>query len=324
MNGKIVVNVEAFSQSFIPEKILHREKELAHLLHNLQNFVSTVIIGLCGSGKTLLIKRAVQNFNNSKKGNAYYIDCSVYQTTYSVLKEVIPRSEFVLYRSNYELIKELLKQTKERKFTICLDNFEHLKEKELITKFMTIGLSVILVSDNEESLSSLSENIRSNIPSIVRLSNYTTEQAFDILKDRAERAFSKWTYTDAVLKKIAEKIKGNISLGINALKVAAFKAESENKKALEESDIPEISNDCPPKLSEDEKILLNILKEWKSLPSCRLYAFYRGKARHPKGERAFRNYMQSLCTKNLVKAIGDKRGRIYEIIEVEENALDEG
>jgi len=320
MNQKIIVNVEALSQSFIPEKILHREKELAQLSDNLQNFVSTTIIGSCGFGKTTLVKRTVQNFNNSKKGHACYVDCTVYQTTYSVLKEIIPKSEFVLYRSNYELIKELLKQTKERKFAICLDNFEHLKEKELIAKFMTIGLSVILVSDNEENFSSLSENIRSNIPSIIRLSNYSAEQAFDILKDRAEKALAKWTYSDSVIKKIAERIKGNIALGINALKLAALKAESENKKAVEESDVPEISNDCPAKLSEDERVLLNILKEWKSLPSCRLYAFYREHARHPKGERAFRNYMQSLCTKNLAKAIGDKRGRIYEIVESGQDA----
>jgi len=34
--------------------------------------------------------------------------------------------------------------------------------------------------------------------------------------------------------------------------------------------------------------------------------------------------VQSLCSKNLAKAIGDKRGRIYEIIEAEENAPSEG
>jgi len=189
---------------------------------------------------------------------------------------------------------------------------------------MTIGLSVVLVSDSEESFFLLSENIRSNVPSIIRLYNYTPEQAFDILKDRAEKALAKWTYTDSVIRKIAEKIKGNISLGINALKVAALKAESENKKAIEEANVPEISNDCPPKLSEDERVLLRILQEWKSLPASRLFAFYRERARHPKQERAFRNYMQSLCSKNFAKAIGDKRGRIYEIVEAEEDVVSEG
>jgi hypothetical protein len=59
---------------------------------------------------------------------------------------------------------------------------------------------------------------------------------------------------------------------------------------------------------------LKILQEWKSLPASRLFAFYREKASYPKGERSFRNYMQSLCSKGLVKALGDKRGRTYEIV----------
>jgi len=57
------------------------------------------------------------------------------------------------------------------------------------------------------------------------------------------------------------------------------------------------------------------------LPARRLYDFYIQNTRHPKSERSFRNYMESLCSKGLVKAIGEKRGRVYEILEVEENVI---
>jgi Cdc6-like AAA superfamily ATPase len=134
------------------------------------------------------------------------------------------------------------------------------------------------------------------------------------LKDRAEKALAKGTYSDQVIKKIAEKIKGNITLGMNALKLAALQAEREGKKAIEESDV-QINEDCPPKLSEDEKFLLKILEEWKSLPASRLYDFYVQSTKHPKGERSFRNYMENLCSKGLVKAIGEKKGRIYELVD---------
>jgi len=212
------------------------------------------------------------------------------------------------------LIKELLRQARERKFTICLDNFEKLKDKDLIGRFISLGLNVVLISDNEENFFLLSENIRSNIPSIIKLQTYTIDQSFDILKERAKKALAKSTYSDAIIRKIAEKIKGNIALGINALKVASLKAESENKKTIEETDI-QIANDCPPKLKPDEKVILKILEEWKSLPASRLYDFYVQNIRHPKGERSFRNYMENLCSKGLVKAIGEKRGRIYEVVE---------
>jgi Cdc6-like AAA superfamily ATPase len=312
MNSQILVNLEVLSLSYLPEKLLHREREKAQLLNNIRSSINTFICGNNGSGKTSLVKHVLHSLN--KKELAFYVDCSVYQTTYSVLKEILPKSEFILYRSNYELIKELLKQAKERKFTICLDNFEKLKDKDLIARFMSIGLCVVLISDNEENFYLLNENIRSNIPSVIKLQPYSVEQSFDILKDRVEKALVKWTCTDQVIRKIAEKIKGNITLGINALKLAALKAEREGKKVIEESDI-QINNDCPPKLSEDEKVLLKILEEWKSLPASRLYDLYVQKTRHPKGERSFRNYMESLCSKGLAKAIGDKRGRIYEVVE---------
>jgi len=318
MNSEILINTEVLSQSGIPEKLLHREKELSHLISNIKNSINTLITGSNGSGKTTLVKQAI---DKSKIG--VYVDCSLYQTTYSVLKEIIPNSRLVLYRSNYELLKELYKKSRDNKFTVCLDHFEHLKDIDIIGKFMSLGLTVVLVSENEDCLLELEGSVRSNISSTIKLSQYTVDQTFDILKNRAELALAKWTYTDAVIRKIAELCEGNISLGLNVLKVAALKAEGENKKAIEEVDIP-IIEDCPLKLNADEKILLKILEEWKSLPSSRISDFYMQKARHPKGERSFRNYMESLCSKGLIKAIGDKRGRIYEIVQGEENVSSEG
>ncbi|MEO0278637.1 MAG: NB-ARC domain-containing protein, partial [candidate division WOR-3 bacterium] len=254
MSGEIIVNADVLLPTYMPEKLMHREKELAQLKRNLQNFVNTFITGPCGSGKTTLAKKALQCIGNSKKAYACYIDCTVYQTTYSILKEIVPRSEFIFYRSNYELIKELMKQARERKFVVCLDNFEIMKDYELIAKFLSMGICLVLVSDAEESFSLLTENVRSNIPSIMRLQGYSSEQTFEILKDRADKALARWSCTDAVLKKIADSVKGNIALAINALRVAALAAEGKGKKAVEEADIPEIE-DCPPKLSADEKML---------------------------------------------------------------------
>lgn len=310
----IITNSEYLSETYSPEKLLHREKEKSQLLNNLKNSVSTLVYGVSGSGKSSLVKHVLKQVDN--KVFTAYIDCAVYQTTYSILKEIVPRAQFILCRSNYELLKELRRELKKRKFIVCLDNYEKLKDKDLIKKFLLLGLTLVLITDNEENLLLLTEDVRAKL-SRIKLQPYTTDQTFDILKHRAEKALAKWTYTDAIIRKIAERVKGNITLGINLLKLAALNAENEGKKAIEESDIPEVE-DCPVKLSSDERLLLKILKEWKSLPASRLYDFYVRSLRYPKGQRSFRNYMQSLCLKGLVRAIGEKRGRIYEI--VDENA----
>jgi hypothetical protein len=38
------------------------------------------------------------------------------------------------------------------------------------------------------------------------------------------------------------------------------------------------------------------------------------RARHPKSRRSFRNYMQNLCAMGFVRNVGEKRGRVYEIV----------
>ncbi|MDH5733089.1 MAG: hypothetical protein OEY88_04820 [Candidatus Bathyarchaeota archaeon] len=67
-------------------------------------------------------------------------------------------------------------------------------------------------------------------------------------------------------------------------------------------------------MSADERILVNILREQKSLASNALDGFYSQRAWHPKSRRSFRNYMQNLCTMGLVRNLGEKRGRVYEIV----------
>jgi cell division control protein 6 len=314
MNLKIVTNSEILSQSHIPERLLHREKELAQLKSNITNSVNTFIYGPCGSGKTSLVKKAVQNFS-SAKARAIYIDCSLYQTTNAILREMLSDRP-VFSRSNYDLLKRLCERAKNLKLIICLDHAEKLKQTEIISKFISLGFTVVIVSDNEDFLHAIDPWTRSNIAGMLRLEGYTAEQAFEILKERAEQALAGGSYTDELLRGIVEKSKENIALAINALKASALKAESEGRKAIDDVDADAvlIEHDCPNKLTHDEKILLKILKEWGSLPASRLFAFYQEKASYPKGERSFRNYMQALCSKGLAKAVGDKRGRIYEIV----------
>lgn len=319
MNQRILINPEALSQSFIPEKLLHREKEFTQL-SNTMGLVNTFVYGQIGSGKTLLLRNVIDNYNTAKKGRAVYIDCSLYQTTNAIFHEIlVSLNSIVSSKSNYELTKRL--KAKIRRLDcpviICLDHFERLKEVETVNRILSLGLGLVIVSESFDAYRRLNLEAKSKIANIMEIQTYTTDQAFEILKSRAEQALEQYSYSEDTIRKIVKISQGNITLAFVILKTLALKAESQGKKSLDDVEF-EYEVDCPDeRLSRDEKVIVSILKEWRSLPSSRLYDFYTEKARHPKGRRSFRNYMQNLCAKGYVKIIGAKRGRVYELVDQE-------
>ena len=319
MDAKIIVNAELLNPVHVPETLPYREKELALVSKNATNGVNTFVWGPPGCGKTALMKTVcIQSSSVSKR--VVYIDCSLYQTVNSVLREILT-DRLVFSRSNYDLLKKLNEKTKANKATVCLDHFDRTRESDIVSKLIGIGLSIVAVGTNEDTLDELNLRTRSSISSMIHLNEYTPEQAFSLLKARAELALSKWTYKESTLRKIVEKTKGNIALSLNILRACALHAESQDKKTIEEIELAEIlrHHDCPANLAEDEQTLLNILEEQKSLPSNTLFQLYRSLAKYPKQDRSFRKYMAKLREKGLVKAIGDRTGRYYEIIGGEKN-----
>lgn len=119
-----------------------------------------------------------------------------------------------------------------------------------------MNLILVLVTDEEEHLSLVPEDIRAKLNK-AEFQPYTTDQVFEILKDRTEKALFKWSYSEELLRKIADMSNGDVTIAINLLRQAALNAENNSKKSVEESDIPK-TEDCTLKLNPDEKVLLEI------------------------------------------------------------------
>jgi Cdc6-like AAA superfamily ATPase len=319
MGSKILKNPEILSEEFFPDKIINREQELKQI-NNSFGFVNSFIYGSVGSGKTLLLKKAILDHDSTQRIKALYINCSLYQTTNAVFHEVLRSlNRVVVTKSNYELTKRIRARLRHLNFTItiCFDHFEYLKETDTLNKLLSLGINVIITAESMDSYRKLDAEAKSKITNIIEISPYTYQQTLEIINVRAEKALEKYTFSEKTIEKIVRLSEGNISLGLGLLKSLALKAESLDKNSLDDLKLNYEANSPNKKLSVDERILLSILKEWKSLPSSRLYDFYTEKTKHPKGKRSFRNYMESLCFKGLVRTVGEKRGRIYELLEDE-------
>jgi Cdc6-like AAA superfamily ATPase len=313
MNLKITENQEKFSLLDTPEKLLFRENEYSQLVTNIKNSANTLVHGPLGSGKTTLLRRASQELS-TVSAKVVFIDCSLYQTANAVLRELLIDRP-IASRSNYDLLKRLIERARNNKPTICLDHIENLKEKEVIGQLMQIGLCVVIACNGAECISSLDLRARVGIASVLELKPYTEEQTFRILKKVTDEVPGAKDISDEILSTIAAKTRGNITLALNILKTMVFKSQAQGKDILEDINSILIEHDYSGKLNHDEKLLMQVLREWKSLPASRLYDFYVQRSKHPKSERAFRNYMSDLASKGLAKSIGEKRGRVYEIIE---------
>ena len=303
---------KSLSPDYVPEEILFRGEELKRLEKLLNLGANVFIYGPPGSGKTLLVKKVLENYSQS---STFYLDCSLYQTVNAILREIL-WDKLVFSRSNYDLLKKLSERARKGKLVVCLDNADKLKELDAIEKLMAVGVTVVVAAQKKELYEALHPRARSMITEIIELKPYTREQVLEILRRRAYQSLSPRSFNDEILEKIASRAKGSASLAINALRTCALRAELGGERELSEGLVNAVMSqlDCPAKLNEDEKLLLEILSEHKRLKAGSLYEAYYSIAPEPKEERTFRKYMKRLCTLGLVRARGDKKGRVYEIV----------
>ncbi len=311
----ITINQRALLEQEPAKKLTYRETEYRQLASNLKNSINTILYGPPGSGKTALLKQTAIEANSSKI-RAIYIDCSLYQTANTVLREILIDRP-VASRSNYDLLKKLIERMRNNKYLVCLDHIESLRQKEIIGQIMQIGTCVAVAGETVECLAGQGLTAKNSIGSMIELKPYTPEEAVGIVQERISGNVEGVTCSIGTIMKIAQTTKGNMASILNILKVAALRAQNEKIGSIEDIDLKDVLSeyDCPEGLNTDERLIMQILHEWKSLSASRLRDFYVKKSRYPKSERAFRNYMENLCSKGLVKALGETRGRTYEIVE---------
>jgi Cdc6-like AAA superfamily ATPase len=303
-------------------RLLYREQEMEKILVSMQAGINTYIYGSIGTGKTTTVKHAIEKFSDARN-KALYVSCSTCKTEYSVLKEIIDRINdlfvqkiFIETRSNYDLVKRLRKEREkiESLKIVVLDHLQSLEEPETIDGLLEIGFAVILVSDNPKAISKLGPQAQSNFGNTIPFNDYTHEQIVKLLESKARHLLGEGSYRESLVVKVAQLCNGNIGYGETLLLAAALEAVNSKKDTVDETDIPELQTKGET-LSHDEKIILEILKEQKSMKGGQLYKAYCERTKFAKAERTFRNYVQQLCEKNLVKAIGTNKGRAYEILE---------
>lgn len=316
---KIVKNADFLNPAFLPKVLLFREGVEGQVFLSVSQRVNTFLYGSEGAGKTALTKRVISKLNDQRI-TGLYIDCSLSQTSTSVLREVLYKlwdtiGSFrgIVSRSRSEMICRLRQKIGKIKPVVCLDDIEYLKEMETVHLLINLGLTVLLISRQTRIFLKIDKQTRSRITNFVKLPDYSQEETREIVSSWVEDTLHESSYSQGFIKKLVGICKGNITLAKNLVRDAVLRAEARGSRTVGPEDIrflPVLNFELNP----DERIIFKILEKERKMESRALFETYRERVSYPKGERSFRNYMRHLCDRRLVRPIQIGKRRWYEIV----------
>jgi len=324
-NNKILVNQEAFEEVFVPERLFHRDGQRNELVRCLQPSLSggkplnAFLYGATGTGKTVLTRHVLKELEEkTSKVRTVYVNCWQ-STTHSLLSNILRElGEFLTGKEpGEELVARLRKYGT---FILALDEVDQMSDLNLLYNFVRGGVALICISNDPNALLNIDFRIKSSLSlEPIEFPQYKTNEIYDIVKDRATFALAPNSISQDLLRKVAEYSLGDARVALNILRVAALNAEQKGKKiGLEdvkkgwaESKFLKREKRIED-LNEHQKILVEILRG-KQLSSKELYSEYAKSVEKPISERMYRNYMEELVKKCIVKRRGTSRWRVFEI-----------
>jgi len=343
---RIIKDPKVLTSNHIPDKLLFRDELKKKIQDKVKIGVGNILlIGDTGTGKTVTIKKAIEEMNNVLLVD---INCSIENTFATITKKTIKTLKNLNYfeagKSRGQLAEDLirvLKTKRQKKVVFLFDEIDKLIEKErdhqeILTPILENTTSnIILISNRYEALKKLESRIESRLhPEKIIVERYHAGQITDILFSRAEEGLEKNSYKQIVLAHIARhcyQTSGDIRDALSLLFEVSQLAESKQQKIT-----LELLDEAQEKLEEIEfeRMLADltlhqlIIVAGVAKLSCeevegyaeinKLYNFYEITAKNqgskPVGFRQFENIIKKLKFKSFVRTElrtpKNRRGRL--------------
>lgn len=295
----IFKNIDAFNPDYVPENYLHRESQMEALAICLRpalkggNPINTVVLGSPATGKTTAINKIFNIVEgNSDKLVCVYVNCQLHTTRFNIFSQIynkifghMPPETGVPFSRIYGSIMKYLKD-EGKSMVVALDDVSYLFHSKNANKifydilraheeFQGVRTGIFAILSDIEFRHMLDKNVNSVfIPQEIIFEPYTTQEMFDILKDRIKAGFYPDVISDDLLNEIAEHASsaGDLRMGIDLLRVSGNFAEADASKTIEKKHLMEALQNTDSAnlkstlktLSNDEKILLKAITEFNN------------------------------------------------------------
>jgi len=179
--------IKQLTDEYIPEQILHREKQIEEIKKVFTNFKkhgcasNIIILGVTGSGKTVIAKKVIKEEDNS-----VYINCLKAKTPYQVLK-IICNSNVKTYSS---MLDKAIEYLKENPKIIILDEVDKIKGfvslmNDLNTIYRETMTPVILITMKRDIEEKMPSDVKKTLFfEKISLPSYNALELKDILTSR--------------------------------------------------------------------------------------------------------------------------------------------
>ncbi|MFH7880610.1 MAG: AAA family ATPase, partial [Candidatus Aenigmatarchaeota archaeon] len=197
-------NEEALYPEYLPNSLPHRENQIKFLadciniLAKNQKPSNIFVYGPPGVGKTAVVKFVIREFENYSGIKCIYINCWEFNTSFSIIFEILrqigifsPRRGIAKDEIFLKLVEYLEKS--KNNLVVALDEIDILikKDQEVIYDLLRIGnytkqkILLIFISNNKYILKDLEERIKSSLDlEEIEFRPYTFLEMKEIVEER--------------------------------------------------------------------------------------------------------------------------------------------
>jgi orc1/cdc6 family replication initiation protein len=327
---QIIEDARVLTADYLPNSMVHRDNERQEIARNLRPVLqegqplNMLVHGPPGTGKTAMARYVVEELKKETFVKTPYVNCfsqkSRFEIFYKLLgkKATVPRDG----TSTEKVIDLFEKDVRKNPTVITIDEVDQIADDDVlfeISRFQKAGL--ILIANSPNALANFDDRVRSRLSGMkkVRFKRYSSDQLFDILKERREYGLYPDTISDDQLKTISGNASGDARMALNSLRIAVQDAENQGLEQVTDEIIDQSITDSQDqdriesleRLNRHQKSVYNLLQEEDNLKMSELYSLYQEEVDNPKTKRTLRRYLNKMEVYELISSRGEKSGKIY-------------